>query len=297
MVYSRFFIFIMLPSLVVVSLSGCFARYSIDARNQTFNEVVRRSADLQTETIQTSYFKHRIVYRITSPGKKHLVVYIEGDGFAWDGKYQASDDPTPLDPVAARMMQQDGRANVLYIARPCQYTRSSDQRCEEKYWTSHRYSKQVIASIDEAIDLFINKQGLDVNALTLIGYSGGGTVAMLLATQPTSPIRPTRTVRPVRMVVTVASNIDHRAWTRYHQVTPLHGSEELTGRAERLRSIPQLHLSGSEDKIVPTTLTEQFIRDMGLGGIARLQVRQGFDHECCWADEWKKILRNNRELD
>ncbi|GMR08728.1 MAG: hypothetical protein BMS9Abin26_1735 [Gammaproteobacteria bacterium] len=288
--YSRLFIFIILPSLVVVSLSGCFVRYSIDARNQTFNEVIRRSADLQTETLQTRYFKHRIVYRITRPGEKHLVVYIEGDGFAWDGKYQASDDPTPLDPVAARMMQQDGRANVLYIARPCQYTRASDDRCEEKYWTSHRYSKQVIASIDEAIELFINRQGLDVNAMTLIGYSGGGTLAMLLATQTTRPVRP---IRPISMVITVASNLDHRAWSRYHQVTPLQGSEELTGRAERLRAIPQLHLSGSEDRIVPANLTEQFISDMGLAGIARLRVMKGFDHKCCWADEWQDILRNN----
>ncbi|GAB2181920.1 hypothetical protein DLREEDagrD3_21430 [Denitratisoma sp. agr-D3] len=50
---------------------------------------------------------------------------------------------------------------------------------------------------------------LGARRLTLVGYSGGA--AALLAARCSDVVR----------LVTIAGNLDHRAWTRYHHITTL----------------------------------------------------------------------------
>jgi len=56
------------------------------------------------------------------PSLHAIHVYIEGDGNSWKNKYTLSDNPTPKQPIALQLALQDPHHQVIYLARPCQYT-------------------------------------------------------------------------------------------------------------------------------------------------------------------------------
>jgi dienelactone hydrolase len=113
--------------------------------------------------------------------------------------------------------------------------------------------------------------------LVLIGYSGGGTLAMLLAER----------VANVRALITVAGNLDTDAWTRLHGYTPLTGSLNPARRAPLPPHISQLHLAGGRDRNVPAALIEPVVRQQPG---AHLRVYDDADHGCCWTRRWPQIL-------
>lgn len=72
--------------------------------------------------------------------EKQLVVYLEGDGRAWASRTIISADPTPVKPLAMWLARADGRPNVAYLARPCQYGGAGQSPCSPRYWSSHRFA-------------------------------------------------------------------------------------------------------------------------------------------------------------
>jgi dienelactone hydrolase len=156
--------------------------------------------------------------------------------------------------------------------------------CNPLYWTSRRYSRQVLESLDQAL----NKAKADTAArkLLLIGYSGGGALAMLLAAQR----------RDVDAVITVAANLDHRAWTAHHGDTPLHGSLNAADFARRLQSVPQVHYAGEKDKRVPVSVILSYLERMDDRSRTMIEEVSDYDHECCWAEAWPRLLANARRL-
>ena len=81
-------------------------------------------------------------------------VYIEGDGQAWLSRTRQSGDPTPVNPVALHMASKDNAKNVIYLARPCQYSKTinDDTPCHRDYWSTKRFSPEVIESYVAALD-------------------------------------------------------------------------------------------------------------------------------------------------
>ena len=122
-----------------------------------------------------------------------------------------------------RLAAVDDASNVLYLARPCQFrppgTRDS---CDTSFWTTHRFAESVVAALDGAIDRALPPSPR--RRLTLIGYSGGGGLAVLLAARRSDVVA----------VVTVAGNIAHGVWTSHHKVSPLKGSLDPIDSAGRL---------------------------------------------------------------
>ena len=142
-----------------------------------------------------------------------LTVYIEGDGLAWITKSLVSTDPTPQNPVGLKLALRHPDGVAVYLARPCQYIADANaHNCNKAYWTDGRFSPSVIASSQEAINILMQQFG--AKKLQLIGYSGGGAVAALIAAQRNDVIG----------LLTVAGNLDHKSWTREHRITPLRSS-------------------------------------------------------------------------
>ncbi|WP_107024539.1 alpha/beta fold hydrolase [Pseudomonas sp. BBP2017] len=210
-----------------------------------------------------------------------LTLYLEGDGFAWRNARQPSLDPTPLNPLALRLALAQPRGNAAYLGRPCQYLGSSSAPCQTRYWTGARFAEEVVHSLDRAAEQL--KQRAGAQRLVLIGYSGGGALALLLAARRNDVVR----------VITVAGNLDHAAWTGHHRVTPLLGSLNPVALRPQLAGVEQVHLLGEQDRTIPPRLVESFVAGYPPGNRAQVSVLAGFDHRCCWVQHWAQLWQQH----
>jgi pimeloyl-ACP methyl ester carboxylesterase len=190
-----------------------------------------------------------------------------------------SADPDPLRAVALELAAAQ---QATLLGRPCYHGHARDPDCRSELWTSGRYSEPVVASMAAALRQVIANHPL--RPVVLVGYSGGGALALLVADR----------VAEVRAVVTLAANLDLGAWTRYHGYQPLVGSlDPLAARA--LRPGCEIHVAAARDAIVPPSLVA--------AGAARrngavLRIEPGADHACCWRSRWPSMLASlSRELD
>lgn len=211
-----------------------------------------------------------------------LTVYLEGDGFAWRDGVTPSSDPTPRDPLALRLAFADPTGNAIYLARPCQYADAEHSGCALRYWTGDRFAPEVIDATSRALDAL--KARFGASQLVLVGYSGGGAVAALLASCRVD----------VDTLVTVAGNLDHRAWTAHHRVEPLLGSLNAADVANRLKSLPQTHFVGANDKVIPPVLAQRWPDGIIGPQGANLRIIPDADHGCCWVDRWPSMLKSSQ---
>ncbi|RKT60883.1 hypothetical protein DFR40_1033 [Azonexus fungiphilus] len=222
----------------------------------------------------------RLTLRAWLPAKAaaadELTIYIEGDGLAWLSSSQPSADPTPREPLALRLALAQPAGNAAYLARPCQYV--SSPGCRQADWTEGRFAADLVAATNLAVDRL--KQRFSARRLTLVGYSGGAAIAALVAARRDD----------VGRLVSVAGNLDHRAWTTLQRISPLAGSLNPVDAAGRLAAIPQRHFVGGKDRIVPAAVAESYVRS-GAAKPASITVIEDFDHHCCWAARWPELWR------
>ncbi|WP_428245584.1 alpha/beta fold hydrolase [Ferrovibrio sp.] len=263
-------------------LAGCADGGGLFQSNAARADAVAREANppLTKTLINTQGFDIVAYYRQGAPNDPRLAVFIEGDGVAYISRYQRAYDPTPEKPVALQLAARHPAPNILYLARPCQFTGGNKARnCDSAYWTSHRFAPEAITAMNQALDTYLRHSG--AREVTLYGYSGGAMVALLLAGQR----------RDVAAMVTVAGMLDHQAWTSHFGDTPLYGSRNSLEVADALRRLPQRHFIGDRDKQVPPGLTAPFLRRIGLRPEAFITELRDTDHDCCWADLWPQLSR------
>jgi len=248
-------------------------------------ERIAAAGGLSRRLIPAGAFDLAAYERLGPVGGGKLVVYIEGDGLAWINLGQPSDDPTPSDPVALRLAAADDARNVLYLARPCQFVAGAEARdCAPSYWLEARYSAAVVEATSRAIDLV--KAEAKAERIELVGYSGGGVVATLVAARRSDVVR----------VITVAANLDLPSWTAYHHVTPLTQSLNPRDFAEQLSRVRQVAFVGERDEVVPPALIEPYRAALGPKSPLAVVSVAGFSHECCWSERWPALLREARAL-
>lgn len=209
-----------------------------------------------------------------------LIVYIEGDGFAYATSGRRSMDPTPTDPLALRLaLQQPGSGAVAWLARPCQYGARS-RNCNSDYWSIARFAPEVIESASIALDGLKDDVG-GASRLILVGYSGGGALAAIL----------TQRRSDVSALVTVAANLDVGAWTTAHRLTPLSRSIDPAGGAALLSRMPQVHFVGADDRIVGPEIARGFTARMAADAPVTIAIVPSQDHACCWAAGWPTLAK------
>ncbi|MCB1875585.1 MAG: hypothetical protein KDH88_06375 [Chromatiales bacterium] len=266
---------LILLGILALSLHACRAvTFAPEGRAQA--DAVADSAGLQHAIRTAGVFDIAIWWRGRLRDDGPWRVYIEGDGRAWEARNRISADPTPADPLGLRLAAADTAARVLYLARPCQYVTGDARRnCHPRYWTDARYGKAVIAAYQTLLSDLLSPNA----RLRLIGYSGGGVIAGLLAAR----------LANVSDWVSVAANLDHGAWTAYHRVSPLRDSLQLWDDVEALARLPQWHLWGSEDRISPAAIEAALLTRLDSQGWAGKTIVAGFDHHCCWVGEWPRL--------
>lgn len=212
-----------------------------------------------------------------------LHVYIEGDGFAWRSRHEPSNDPTPRTPKGfALAMSIHTSAPVAYLGRPCQYVEGEERRmCEQKYWTTHRFSESVVASMDQAVDQLKVRSG--ASEILLCGYSGGGAIAALLAERRTD----------VRSFATVAGNLAVKQWTDHHNISPLTGSLDPMTHKSATANIPQLHLVGGSDWVIPPFLAQNWCSSLPECQVVEIPH---MEHDDAWESLWPTLWERAEEL-
>lgn len=223
------------------------------------------------QEIEGAGFNHLVIQRMGLESGSRLHVYIEGDGIPWTGDYPSA-DPTPRNTLALRLADLD-HGDVAYIGRPCYFGYATTGGCRPRYWTSHRYGEDVLASMAAAIERARLPRHSEI---VLIGHSGGGTLAALLESR----------IEGVVGVVTIAANLDIEQWARHHSYDPLAGSLNPVDQ-ERIPGIPHLQLIGGSDETVPAYSVRDYARIQPNVEVVEIA---DFDHTCCWEARWPAIL-------
>lgn len=202
---------------------------------------------------------------------QRLRVYLEGDGYAWATSSQPSLDPSPRHLLVAGLAFADPTPN-LYLARPCQFV--SAAACNTALWTNRRYAEEVVSSLDTALDqLKLRYANRDFE---LIGYSGGATLALLLAVRRDD----------IALVQTLAGNLSPRRWTALLKLTALDGSLEPLDDHQQLARVAQRHLLGDADTVIPLTLLEHYRRTLVAPDCLDAVILPGVSHAEGWHRAW-----------
>jgi pimeloyl-ACP methyl ester carboxylesterase len=254
-----------LCAALAVCLAGCASGPQVFERRAS-------SIGLQRQEVPGLAFRH-VVYRrqdLTGAGQT-LHVYLEGDGTPYVRRDLASADPTPRDPVALTLMPRDP-APALLLGRPCYHGLAASPGCTKALWTGARYGEAVVASMAVAL----RRLAPGDRPLVLIGFSGGGTLAVLLAQR----------LPQVVAVVTLGGNLDIERWADGHGYGRLQDSLNPVEGPRPASRVVQMHYAGSLDSEVPPALITDAARRLG----GESFVLEGVSHADGWDRHWAAIL-------
>ncbi len=256
--------------LIVLMLSACAT---------SSGERIRKIAEKKNFHYQVQIsdgLSHAVYFNGIEVGQdKILNVYLEGDGMPWQFRYFISPDPTPRKPLMLELMALDERSAV-YIGRPCYYGFAKEPGCGPDMWTVARHSNRIVSTVSDVIRKMADQ--LSAQTLRLFGHSGGGAMAMLVAARLDS----------TATVVTLAGNLDLKAWTDLHGYTPLYGSLNPATQAPLNSAIRQYHLMGAQDTKIPPDLVLDWVsRQVN----TQYHIFNDFRHGCCWEHIWPAMLR------
>lgn len=270
-----------ISSLIAATLlMGCVNSKPINLREW--------SVGLNTEWVTVKEHKLLVLEKTAGSSLEEIHFYIEGDGTPWVTRYLMAENPTPRYPLALALMKRDPNLS-FYLGRPCYYQApefysslnqpDSASPCDFHYWTDARYSSNVVELMKTALENTLQQLPQDKKSLpvVLIGHSGGGTLAMLLAQR----------LEEVDGVITIAANMDTDAWTQKQGYSPLKNSLSVANETN-FRKLPQVHLAGSVDKVVPPEINLPLMKKME----KNFTIIENFDHNCCWLRDWPNILND-----
>lgn len=257
-----------------VLLAGVLALAACADPAQRYTAHATRAA-LVHEDIPGAGFRHTVYHAgddLTAARTLH--VYLDGDGLPWQTLTSVARDPTARDPLVLDLMRQDPMPAIL-LGRPCYARVTPDPACTPWHWTHGRYSEAVVASLAAAAGVLLARAPRA--EITLIGYSGGGALAVLLA--PRLP----RVVH----VMTLAANLDVAAWASRHRYSPLAGSLDPATQPPLPAHLRQTYLFGAQDTQVPREFATHYLARVPSATVEELPA---VDHRCCWRALWPTLL-------
>ena len=208
-----------------------------------------------------------------------LHVYLEGDGQPWLQGLRPAIDPTTHNSLILPLMAMD-QSPALYLGRPCYNGHAQDLGCDPRIWTSARYSREVVDAMANALESFCKAYGYQ--HIVLIGHSGGGSLAMLLAQR----------LPQTQLVITLAGNYDIDAWADYHHYLRL--TESLNPAQQPPTGIPEWHFLGEQDTVIPPKLFVSALKQRANG---QVEVLPNIKHQQGWEVIWPHILKRLGQQD
>ncbi|MDR2350396.1 MAG: hypothetical protein LBF41_07245 [Deltaproteobacteria bacterium] len=259
--------------MALLAFSGCAA-----SSGAIWSRAVRKSSPSGFAPVNFSVEPFRLA-GLLKKGEPagELVVYLEGDGRAIV-RGRPSSDPTPRFQQSLDLALLDPAPSILYLARVGQYVPEYAGTEYQTYWSEKRLSPEVVISSSKAIDAAKAMCGADF--VHLVGYSGGGGLAVLLAESRSD----------VLSVVTVAGLLDTAWWTQNGGWKPLAGSLNPSDRVDLILRLPQIHFYGTEDNVIPPRLSQIYASKGNFADLTLIPVKT--NHYEGWTEAWESILRN-----
>ncbi|MGF1547101.1 MAG: alpha/beta hydrolase family protein [Thiotrichales bacterium] len=258
---------------LLLALSGLSACASVHTHNDAFAQ----QRGYEVVAVPGLGHTHTAYVKAAGEGGRWHV-YLEGDGLPWIARFFINPDPTVRKPLLMRLMTSD-RAPTLYLGRPCYGGGVEDAACEPWLWTDGRHSAAVVASQIAALRWLGARHG--VERIALIGHSGGGALAMLMAAE----------LPEVEAVMTLAGNLNLAEWTGLHHYSPLTGSLDPAQQPPLPARIVQHHYAGGADTNIPPPLTAPVVRRQAC---ARWEVFDAVTHSGGWETQWPVMLARLR---
>ena len=240
-----------LVAAVLMGVSACAPlghSPSASPAPQSVADLARWQARFERRMFQTREGT-RLPYRIASPAgstRRPLVLVLHGSGAI------GADNEAQLGRFAASWAQLlDFRDPPVIVVpqvprRSADYALCGDSPCASRPGPS-------FGSLSDLLDSFAADDGIDPGRIYLVGFSMGASAALQLAL-----------ARPGRIAGVVA----------FAPVPP------PKDRAAELRRLPLLVVHGSADTENPFEVSRGWVRQLiAVGGGARLDVRQGMEHQ------------------
>lgn len=262
--------------LGVVQLSGCASVSSA----QVWDQLVFRAANngFRAEIFEAHPFTLSGLIKGTPGTSSELVVYLEGDGRGVV-RGRVTHDPTPRQAMGYELARSDRAPSVLYLARVGQFQPSQTGPDYQAYWSSKRLAEESVVAASLAIDQVMARLG--ASHLHLVGYSGGGGLALLLAERR----------QDVLTVTTVAGLLDIDWWVKEKNFQPLTGSLNPAEGASILAPLPQVHFFGAHDSIIPPTMSAHFQTLAPFTDFQRVEVDT--NHWNDWPELWPDLFERH----
>jgi hypothetical protein len=215
------------------------------------------------------------IRRAAITGAAAATIYIESDGAPWRRPDEPPWDPTPHRFTVFAMASAEVGSAVAYLGRPCQFLSEAElAECDGRLWTGGRFGEDAVAATNRVVDAA--KTALGASRVNLVGYSGGGAMAALVAARRAD----------VACLVTIVAPLDTVAWTDAIGVSRLRDSFNPVDVASRVSAIRQTHFVGALDTVVPPKTVARYMARVSAAKVVEID---NFDHECCWEREWHKI--------
>lgn len=206
-----------------------------------------------------------------------LRVYIEGDGHAWAKKNKMSSDPTPKNRLMHALVSKDPKKDTAYIARPCQFI--TNNTCTPYLWTFSRYDDTVIKTMNDVLEKI--KTQHDYKKIELIGFSGGATIALLLASRRND----------ILSVRTIAGNLDPQYTNRIHRVSKMPTALNPASETDKLQYIPQWHFIGARDRIINASVFSHYLSKFNRTNCIKSTLINNASHHSGWLAAWPELLK------
>ena len=209
---------------------------------------------------------------------KHVpvIVFIEGDGVPWDNRYRIAFEPTSDDPLLIKWFLA-AKFPAIYLGRPC-YFDLNDKSCSAYWYTHGRYSEPVVTSLINVINERVPQKNI-----VLVGHSGGATLALLMAQH----------LKQVKAIVTIAGNLNVKAWIEHHQYATLVGSLDPSTRQASTRHLWQEHYYSPLDTVIKAEWIKAFSMSQNKSKLIELPAK---GHSQAWNEYQTEIMQRVLEI-
>ncbi len=265
-------------------LSACYLP-NMDMKKQTAMRMAVPN-NMFERAIEAEPYNITVYERIISKGTT-ANVYIEGGEILWDDFLKDRETATPSNPLALHLATRDAAANVIWLARPCQFTyapKIDGGKCTRAEWADGRFSVTNLRAMNAALDNVKKKYGY--SGFNLIGVQDGAGVAVHLAAARDD----------ILSLRTVSGMIDTDAFQQAYKLEKHETFIDSTSKnpaihAGALAKLPQQHFVGEWADDMGPAVAQSFRQKAGNSPCIRVLEVKGVTDEKGWVNRWPDLLK------